>query len=40
MLNDFKSILTRCSGTLAEDAAGAAALIVMLIVGLNIPAFS
>jgi len=37
MLNEMKQILTRTAPTLMQDAAGAAALIVMLVVGLNLP---
>ncbi|WP_281361037.1 hypothetical protein [Sulfitobacter maritimus] len=35
----FKSIAARSQDTLLQDAAGAAALIVMLVVGLHLPAF-
>ena len=37
MLTDLKDILTRSSDTLPQDLAGAAALVLMLIVGLNLP---
>jgi hypothetical protein len=33
----LKTIATRSQDTLAQDAAGAAALIVMLVVGLHLP---
>ncbi|WP_299736376.1 hypothetical protein [uncultured Roseobacter sp.] len=35
----IKVIATRSHATLLQDAAGAAALIVMLVVGLHLPAF-
>ena len=35
----LKSIATRSQNTLLQDAAGAAALIVMLVVSLHLPAF-
>ncbi|KIN65184.1 hypothetical protein Z946_4084 [Sulfitobacter noctilucicola] len=35
----LKSIATRSQDTLLQDAIGAAALIVMLVVGLHLPAF-
>ena len=35
----LKTILLRSHATLLQDAAGAAALIVMLVVGLHLPAF-
>ena len=35
----LKSIATRSQHTLLQDAAGAAALIVMLVVGLHLPSF-
>ena len=38
-LRTIKSIAARSQGTLLQDAAGAAALIVMLVVGLHLPAF-
>ncbi len=37
MLIDLKSALARSSATLAGDFAGAAALVVMLVVALNLP---
>ncbi len=37
MLTEFRSLLTRCAPNLAQDAAGALALFVLLIVGLNLP---
>ena len=38
-LKTLKSIATRSQDTLLTDAIGAAALIVMLVVGLSLPAF-
>lgn len=38
-LKMIKTIATRSQTTLLQDAAGAAALIVMLVVGLHLPAF-
>ena len=35
----IKAIAARSQNTLVHDAAGAAALIVMLVVGLHLPAF-
>jgi hypothetical protein len=35
----IKSIATRAESTLLQDAVGAAALMVMLVVGLHLPAF-
>lgn len=37
MLNDLKDVVNRSSATLLQDAAGAAALVVMLLVGLHLP---
>lgn len=37
MLNDLKSVIARSRNTLLEDAAGAAALVVMLAVVLYLP---
>ncbi|MDF0599532.1 hypothetical protein P1J78_02200 [Psychromarinibacter sp. C21-152] len=37
MMTELKEILSRSSATLLQDAAGAAALVLMLIVGLNLP---
>ena len=37
MTKDLTSALKRARGTLAEDAAGLAALVGMLVVGLNLP---
>lgn len=37
MIDTIKTIATRSSATLLQDAAGAAALVVMLIVGLHLP---
>lgn len=39
MLKTLKSIATRSQDTLLQDAAGAAALVVMLVVGLHLPSF-
>ncbi len=38
-LKTLKSIAARSQDTLLQDAIGAAALIVMLVVGLHLPAF-
>lgn len=38
MLTELKAVLSRSSDTLAGDAAGAAALVILLIVGLYLPA--
>lgn len=38
MKTDLKSVLARTSSTLWQDAMGAVSLIVMLMVGLNLPA--
>lgn len=38
-LKTIKTIATRSRATLLQDAAGAVALIVMLVVGLHLPAF-
>ncbi len=40
MLTDLKCLLCRTAPTLMQDAVGAAALIVMLVVGLNLPLYS
>ena len=37
MLTEFKDRLRRCAPTLAQDAAGVAALAVMLMAGLHLP---
>lgn len=37
MVTRVRKLLERCGPTLAEDAAGAAALAVMLMVGLHLP---
>ncbi|MFD2739361.1 hypothetical protein ACFSUD_07275 [Sulfitobacter aestuarii] len=37
--NFLKSIVARSQATLLQDAAGAAALMVMLLVGLHLPIF-
>ena len=37
MFHTVKAMLSRTAPTLMQDAAGAAALIVMLVVGLNLP---
>lgn len=39
MFQTIKDIATRSQATLLQDAIGAAALIVMLVVGLYLPAF-
>lgn len=38
MLSDLKSTLSRCHATLWQDALGAASLMVLLFVGLHLPA--
>lgn len=38
MMKDIRSALTRTQPTLLQDAIGAAALMVMLVVGLHLPA--
>ena len=38
-LSQIKAIVSRSQNTLLQDAAGAAALVVMLMVGLHLPAF-
>ena len=38
MFSEIKSVLLRSSDTLAADALGAMALVVMLVVGLHLPA--
>ena len=38
-LNTLKSIATRSENTLLQDAAGAAALLVILVVSLYLPSF-
>jgi hypothetical protein len=38
-LTNIKKIATRSHTTLLHDAVGAAALVVMLVVGLHLPAF-
>lgn len=40
MLTDLKSLLSRTAPTLMQDAIGAAALIVMLVVGLNLAVYT
>jgi hypothetical protein len=37
MLSQIKTALTRCQNTLLQDAAGAASLVVMLVVALHLP---
>ena len=37
MINTFKTVFTRSETTFASDAIGAAALVVMLVVGLSLP---
>ncbi|QFT60054.1 hypothetical protein FIU94_14580 [Sulfitobacter sp. THAF37] len=39
MLKTVKSIAARSQDTLLQDALGAAALVVMLVVGLHLPSF-
>ena len=39
LLRTIRTIATRSQATLAQDAMGAAALVVMLVVGLYLPAF-
>jgi len=39
MLKTLKTIATRSQDTLLQDAVGAAALVVMLVVGLHLPSF-
>ncbi len=38
MLSDIKAIFARSSATILQDAAGAAALVLMLVVALNLSA--
>ncbi|MGB3243214.1 MAG: hypothetical protein WBB25_01665 [Sulfitobacter sp.] len=38
-IRSLKSIVTRSQDTLLQDAAGAAALMVMLVVSLHLPSF-
>lgn len=38
-MTELKAALTRSSATLAEDLAGGAAIVVMLVVGLHLPGF-
>lgn len=38
-MTEIKTVLQRSRATLAQDAIGAASLIVMLLVGLHLPAF-
>ncbi|MEM9639377.1 MAG: hypothetical protein AAGA94_17135 [Pseudomonadota bacterium] len=40
MLTQIKAIASRSQATLLQDAAGATALIVMLLVGLHLPSFT
>ncbi|MEX5728912.1 hypothetical protein Ga0609869_002265 [Rhodovulum iodosum] len=37
MLTELKTVIARSQATLLQDAAGAAALMVMLVVGLHLP---
>lgn len=37
MMTELKEILNRSSSTILQDAAGLAALVLMLVVGLNLP---
>lgn len=39
MLNDLKDSLSRSTATIAQDLAGGAALMVILLVGLHLPGF-
>ncbi len=39
MLTQIKTALTRSQDTLLQDAAGAASLVVMLVVALHLPGF-
>ena len=39
MIRRIRTTLTRCGPTLAQDAAGLAALAVLLMVGLHLPLF-
>lgn len=38
MMKDLKSVLARSSATLLQDAMGALSLVVLLVIGLNLPA--
>lgn len=38
MITELKAVLNRSSATLLQDAAGAGALVVMLLVALHLPA--
>jgi len=40
MINDIKNVLTRADNALAQDFIGAAALAVMLVVGLFLPSLT
>ncbi len=37
MFDDFRSVLRRCAPTLMQDAAGGAAIVVMLLMALYLP---
>ena len=37
MLNDLKALVARSSGTMAEDAVGLVALVVLLLASLHLP---
>ena len=39
MFDDFRSVLRRCAPTLMQDAAGGAAIMVMLLTALHLPYF-
>ncbi len=39
-MKEIKSILSRTHHTLVQDAMGAAAIVVMLLVGLNLPSLA
>ncbi len=39
MITEIKAIVARSSGNLPQDIAGAAALVLMLVVGLHLPGF-
>jgi len=40
MITEIKAIVARTSSTLPQDIAGAAALVLMLVVGLHLPGFT
>lgn len=39
MISELKAVLTRSRATLVQDAAGAASLVVMMLVALHLPGF-